>query len=64
MQQLIKNGEIGKLKWIYSNRLNMGKIRPNENVLWSFAPHDLSLIFKFITSEISKSFCSSLKDFK
>lgn len=53
MQQLIKNGEIGKLKWIYSNRLNMGKIRPNENVLWSFAPHDLSLIFKFITSEVT-----------
>ena len=45
--------ENGKLKWIYSNRLNMGKIRPNENVLWSFAPHDLSLIFKFITSEVT-----------
>ena len=53
MHQLIEKGEIGKLKWIYSNRLNMGKIRPNENVLWSFAPHDLSLILKFIKSEIS-----------
>ena len=47
MQELINQGAIGKLKWIYSNRLNMGKIRPNENVLWSFAPHDLSLILKF-----------------
>ena len=53
MNELIKKGEIGKLRWIYSNRLNMGKIRPNENVLWSFAPHDLSLIFKFINSEVS-----------
>ena len=53
MQELINQGTIGKLKWIYSNRLNMGKIRPNENVLWSFAPHDLSLILKFIKSEVS-----------
>ena len=53
MQELINQGVIGKLKWIYSNRLNMGKIRPNENVLWSFAPHDLSLILKFIKSEVS-----------
>jgi UDP-2-acetamido-3-amino-2,3-dideoxy-glucuronate N-acetyltransferase len=53
MQELINLGAIGKLKWIYSNRLNMGKIRPNENVLWSFAPHDLSLILKFIKSEVS-----------
>ena len=53
MDELIERGEIGKLKWIYSNRLNMGKIRPNENVLWSFAPHDLSLILKFIKSEIT-----------
>lgn len=53
MQELINQGAIGKLKWIYSNRLNMGKIRPNENVLWSFAPHDLSLILKFIESEVS-----------
>jgi UDP-2-acetamido-3-amino-2,3-dideoxy-glucuronate N-acetyltransferase len=53
MQELIDQGAIGKLKWIYSNRLNMGKIRPNENVLWSFAPHDLSLILKFIKSEVS-----------
>jgi UDP-2-acetamido-3-amino-2,3-dideoxy-glucuronate N-acetyltransferase len=52
MEDLTKKGEIGNLKWIYSNRLNMGKIRPNENVLWSFAPHDLSLILKFIKSEV------------
>ncbi len=53
MHNLVNKGQIGRLKWIYSNRLNMGKIRPNENVLWSFAPHDLSLILKFIKSEIS-----------
>ena len=52
MEDLTKQGEIGNLKCINSNRLNMGKIRPNENVLWSFAPHDLSLILKFIKSEV------------
>ena len=44
MKEIIKDGKIGKIKWIYSNRLNLGKIRPYENALWSFAPHDISLI--------------------
>jgi UDP-2-acetamido-3-amino-2,3-dideoxy-glucuronate N-acetyltransferase len=52
MKELIKDGEIGDIKWIYSNRLNLGKIRPYENVLWSFAPHDISLILEFINDEI------------
>ena len=37
---------------IYSNRLNMGKIRPYENVLWSFAPHDVSLILDIMNEKI------------
>jgi UDP-2-acetamido-3-amino-2,3-dideoxy-glucuronate N-acetyltransferase len=40
----IDNGEIGKLQYIYSNRLNLGAIRSEENALWSFAPHDISVI--------------------
>src|SRR5262249_33931055 len=44
MQQIVESGEIGKLEYIYSNRLSMGKIRREENALWSFAPHDISLI--------------------
>ncbi|MCF6268704.1 MAG: Gfo/Idh/MocA family oxidoreductase [Melioribacteraceae bacterium] len=40
----IENGEIGKLQYIYSNRLNLGAIRSEENALWSFAPHDISVI--------------------
>ena len=35
---------MGKLQYIYSNRLNIGKIRTEENILWSFAPHDISVI--------------------
>ena len=44
IQRLLADGELGKLQYISSNRLNLGKIRKEENALWSFAPHDLSVI--------------------
>jgi UDP-2-acetamido-3-amino-2,3-dideoxy-glucuronate N-acetyltransferase len=44
IQELIANPDFGKVEYIYSNRLSMGKIRKEENALWSFAPHDISLI--------------------
>jgi predicted dehydrogenase len=44
IQQLLQSGELGRLEYIYSNRLSMGKIRQEENALWSFAPHDISVI--------------------
>lgn len=48
LKQLIDNGELGKLQYIYSHRLNMGKIRTEENILWSFAPHDISVILMLL----------------
>ena len=47
MKELVKNGEVGEIQYIYSNRLNMGKFRTNENVFWSFAPHDIALLNYF-----------------
>ena len=44
LKELIDGGELGRILYIYSNRLNIGKLRREENVLWSFAPHDISLI--------------------
>jgi UDP-2-acetamido-3-amino-2,3-dideoxy-glucuronate N-acetyltransferase len=44
LHQLIQQGELGRLEYVYSNRLNMGKVRREENALWSFAPHDISVI--------------------
>lgn len=44
LHELVKNGELGKIQYIYSSRLNLGKIRTEENILWSFAPHDISVI--------------------
>ena len=44
LKQLVKNGVLGKIQYIYSNRLNFGKLRTEENILLSFAPHDISVI--------------------
>ena len=44
LKELIQSGELGRIQYIYSNRLNLGKIRREENILWSFAPHDISVI--------------------
>ena len=44
LKELIQAGELGRIRYIYSNRLNLGKIRREENILWSFAPHDISVI--------------------
>ena len=54
MQEMVDNKELGSIKWVYSNRLNMGKIRSEENVLWSFAPHDISLMLSIVNSNINK----------
>jgi UDP-2-acetamido-3-amino-2,3-dideoxy-glucuronate N-acetyltransferase len=44
LKAMVERGELGKLNYIYSHRLNLGKIRREENILWSFAPHDISMI--------------------
>jgi UDP-2-acetamido-3-amino-2,3-dideoxy-glucuronate N-acetyltransferase len=46
--QLIQDGELGKIHYLYSNRLNIGKIRTEENILWSFAPHDISVMLSLL----------------
>jgi UDP-2-acetamido-3-amino-2,3-dideoxy-glucuronate N-acetyltransferase len=44
LKELIRAGELGRIQYIYSSRLNLGKLRSEENILWSFAPHDISAI--------------------
>jgi UDP-2-acetamido-3-amino-2,3-dideoxy-glucuronate N-acetyltransferase len=44
LKKLIRQGELGRIQYIYSSRLNLGKLRTEENILWSFAPHDISAI--------------------
>ena len=51
LKEIINSGELGKINYVYSNRLNLGKIRSEENILWSFAPHDISAIL-FLLDEM------------
>ncbi len=44
LKALVDSGALGDIYYIYSSRLNLGKVRREENILWSFAPHDLSVI--------------------
>jgi UDP-2-acetamido-3-amino-2,3-dideoxy-glucuronate N-acetyltransferase len=51
LKQIVSNGELGRINYIYSHRLNLGKIRREENILWSFAPHDISMILALAGEE-------------
>jgi predicted dehydrogenase len=44
LKDFVDAGELGEIHYVYSNRLNLGKVRKEENILWSFAPHDISVI--------------------
>lgn len=50
LSELVKNNALGKIHYIYSNRLSLGKIRREENILWSFAPHDIAIILRLLGS--------------
>ncbi len=51
LKDLVHRGDLGKIYYIYSNRLTLGKIRREENSLWSFAPHDISMILSLCREE-------------
>src|SRR6185503_19416530 len=57
LKELIQEGALGKLHYIYSNRLNIGKIRTEENILWSFAPHDISVMLALLNEEPMRVTC-------
>jgi predicted dehydrogenase len=51
LAEIVRSGELGELRYIYSNRLNLGKDRPDENALWSLGAHDLSVILMLAEEE-------------
>ncbi len=55
----LSRGLIGEIKFIYSNRMSFGKVRSEEDVLWSFAPHDISMILSLVKSPIKSINCFS-----
>jgi len=61
IKSLIADGSIGELQYMYSNRLNHGTIRTEENVFWSFAPHDIAL-FQYFTNSFPQIITSRGSD--
>tara|TARA_A100001015_G_C14954522_1_gene698176 strand:- start:618 stop:1568 length:951 start_codon:yes stop_codon:yes gene_type:complete len=51
IKKFVDTGKIGDLNYIYSNRLSFGKVRSKEDVIWSFAPHDISMILSLVGKE-------------
>lgn len=51
MKKQVTEGQLGDLLYIYCQRVNLGKVRKDENALWSFAPHDLSVILHLMDQE-------------
>ena len=58
LKELIDQGELGKIQYISSHRLSIGKIRTEENILWSFAPHDISVILMLLGEEPSRVYAT------
>ncbi len=54
IKELIDSGKIGKLHYIYSNRVNLGTVRTEENVFWSLSPHDVA-IFDYLIGKPASS---------
>lgn len=59
LQELIQGGVLGKINYLYSNRLNIGKIRTEENILWSFAPHDISVMLSLLNEMPCRVSCQA-----
>lgn len=51
VRRLVEDGAVGAIDYIFSNRMSLGKFRTEENVLWSFAPHDVSMILALVGEE-------------
>lgn len=58
LKALIQSGALGRVQYLYSNRLNIGKIRTEENILWSFAPHDISVMLHLLGEDPKEVSCS------
>ena len=51
LRELVEGGELGDVRYIYGNRLNLGKLRSEENALWSLGAHDVSVVLRLAGEE-------------
>jgi len=59
LREMVLQGQLGELQYVYSNRLSLGKIRAEEDVVWSFAPHDISMILSLVGQAVKTVRCES-----
>ena len=69
LRAMVEGGELGQVRYAYSNRLSLGKFRNEENVMWSFAPHDFSMLLSLfgeapssVTAQGNVSFLPGIAD--
>ena len=62
LKKLVSTGELGEIYYLYLQRVNLGQIRRDENALWSFAPHDISILLYLIETDVSTRGESYLQD--
>lgn len=48
LQELVRDSDLDRIRYICSCRLSPGKIRQEENILWGFAPHDIAVILRLM----------------
>lgn len=58
LKELVDSGELGDIYYIYSTRVNLGVVRDVENSLWSFAPHDISVILMLMGQQPTRVICT------
>ena len=51
LKEIADSGELGDIRYVYSNRLNLGQLRPDENALWSLGAHDVSVLLRLAGEE-------------
>jgi predicted dehydrogenase len=51
LKEIADSGELGEIHYVYSNRLNLGKLRADENALWSLGAHDVSVLLHLVGEE-------------
>ena len=51
LKEVVDSGELGDLRYIYGNRLNLGQLRADENALWSLGAHDVSVVLHLVDEE-------------
>jgi predicted dehydrogenase len=59
LREMVSKGVLGDISYIYSNRLSFGKVRSEEDVIWSFAPHDISMILSLTNQNVNAVKCAA-----